>query len=43
MIELSCAERKCIPCTYPYCQRYVRENDKKKRVSSHIFETSGTV
>ncbi len=24
MIELSCTEKACNPCTYPNCQRYAR-------------------
>ena len=30
MIELSCDEKACSPCTYPNCQRYVRTAPKKK-------------
>jgi len=30
MVELSCDETQCMPCTYPNCQRFVRENPKKK-------------
>lgn len=30
MIELSCKDKKCSPCTYPNCQRFVRETPKKK-------------
>ncbi len=25
LIETSCNRARCIPCTYPYCQRFVRE------------------
>ncbi|MDH7509284.1 MAG: hypothetical protein QHH00_07815 [Methanomassiliicoccales archaeon] len=39
MIELSCAERKCNPCTYPNCQRFVREKGKGKVISSRVFES----
>jgi hypothetical protein len=24
-IGTACDRTRCIPCTYPYCQRYVRE------------------
>jgi hypothetical protein len=30
LIELSCKDEKCSPCTYPNCQRFVREAQKKK-------------
>jgi hypothetical protein len=30
LIELSCKDTKCSPCTYPNCQRYVRTAPKKK-------------
>jgi len=30
LIELSCKDRKCSPCTYPNCQRFARETLKKK-------------
>lgn len=30
LVELSCKELKCSPCTYPNCQRYVRTVPKKK-------------
>jgi hypothetical protein len=29
LIELSCKDHKCSPCTYPNCQRFVREMPKK--------------
>ena len=29
LIELSCKDHKCSPCTYPNCQRFVREKPKK--------------
>jgi hypothetical protein len=38
MLELSCADRKCNPCTYPNCQRFTRENGHKRIVFSRIFE-----
>jgi hypothetical protein len=31
LIELSCASQNCDPCTYPNCQRYVRELPKNKK------------
>jgi hypothetical protein len=30
MVELSCDENQCKPCTYPNCQRFVRLKTKKK-------------
>ncbi len=30
MIELSCKDRKCDPCTYPDCQRFVKLTQKPK-------------
>jgi len=30
LIELSCKDKKCSPCTYPNCQRFVRAVPKKK-------------
>jgi len=30
LIELSCKDEKCSPCTYPNCQRFAREALKKK-------------
>jgi len=29
LIELSCKDHKCSPCTYPNCQRFVKEMPKK--------------
>ncbi len=29
LIELSCKDHKCSPCTYPNCQRYVRTSVRK--------------
>ncbi|MBM4248434.1 MAG: hypothetical protein FJ149_03190 [Euryarchaeota archaeon] len=41
LIELSCASESCDPCTYPNCQRYVREQSKsKKPVIRRIRELS---
>jgi hypothetical protein len=31
LIELSCASQNCDPCTYPNCQRYVRELPKSRK------------
>jgi len=30
LIELSCKDKKCSPCTYPNCQRFAKEAGKKK-------------
>lgn len=30
LVELSCKDQKCSPCTYPNCQRYVRSSAPKK-------------
>ncbi len=30
LIELSCKDKKCSPCTYPNCQRFARAEPKKK-------------
>jgi len=30
LIELSCKDTKCSPCTYPNCQRFARIEQKKK-------------
>jgi hypothetical protein len=30
LVELSCKDQKCSPCTYPNCQRFVRTVSKKK-------------
>ena len=38
LIELSCKDQKCSPCTYPNCQRFVREMKPKKTP----FETKMT-
>lgn len=41
LIELSCASQNCDPCTYPNCQRYVREMPKsKKPIVRRIREVS---
>ena len=40
VVELACKEKKCNPCVYPYCQRYVREFAKKKRFTTPLFELS---
>jgi hypothetical protein len=33
MVELSCGETQCLPCTYPNCQRFVREQKKTKNAA----------
>jgi hypothetical protein len=33
MVELSCGETQCLPCTYPNCQRFVREHKKTKNAA----------
>ncbi|TET91065.1 MAG: hypothetical protein E3J35_03555 [Methanomassiliicoccales archaeon] len=38
LLELSCAERHCDPCTYPNCQRFTREMGKKERFTTRMFE-----
>jgi hypothetical protein len=41
LIELSCASQNCDPCTYPNCQRYVREMPRgKKPVVRRVRELS---
>ncbi len=42
MVELACKEKHCNPCTYPNCQRYVREFKKKDRYTTPLFEMSRT-
>lgn len=36
MIELSCDQTQCKPCTYPNCQRYVRLQTKNKKLAATI-------
>ncbi len=31
LIELSCKDKKCSPCTYPNCQRFAKEMGKGKK------------
>ena len=38
LLELACAEKKCDPCTYPDCQRFVREVSKRPPISTRMFE-----
>ena len=38
LLELACAEKKCDPCTYPDCQRFVREITKRSPISTRMFE-----
>jgi hypothetical protein len=40
VVELACKEKHCDPCTYPDCQRYVREFTKKERFTTPLFEMS---
>lgn len=40
LVELACKEKKCNPCTYPNCQRFVREAKKKARFTTPLFELS---
>jgi hypothetical protein len=39
LIELSCKDMKCSPCTYPNCQRFVRELPKKKPFETRMTKT----
>jgi len=36
MIELSCDQKACSPCTYPNCQRYARHLPKSKKLSESM-------
>lgn len=36
MIELSCDQMQCKPCTYPNCQRFVRQTMKSKKLAATI-------
>jgi hypothetical protein len=36
MIELSCDQMACSPCTYPNCQRYARLQPKSKKFAGTI-------
>jgi hypothetical protein len=36
MIELSCDQTQCRPCTYPNCQRYVRQQRMSKKVAATV-------
>ena len=36
MIELSCDEKACSPCTYPNCQRFTRLQPKSKKFAGTI-------
>ncbi|MGQ9587965.1 MAG: hypothetical protein ACUVT7_06255 [Thermoplasmata archaeon] len=38
LIELSCKDRKCSPCTYPNCQRFAREVQKKAPFKVKVTE-----
>lgn len=37
MIELSCNEKACSPCTYPNCQRYARGKKVAMPKSSKVM------
>jgi hypothetical protein len=41
-VELSCADKKCNPCTYPNCQRYKRELKGKKLFNVKTTELKKT-
>jgi hypothetical protein len=46
LIELSCKDTKCSPCTYPNCQRFARYEPKKKPFEtrmSKMFEVKKPV
>jgi hypothetical protein len=36
MIELSCDQKACSPCTYPNCQRYARHLPKNKKLFESV-------
>ncbi|HEX9909040.1 MAG TPA: hypothetical protein VGB78_11360 [Thermoplasmata archaeon] len=38
LIELSCKDKKCSPCTYPNCQRFARETLKKAPFKVKVTE-----
>jgi len=40
MVELSCGETQCLPCTYPNCQRFVREHPKTKKVALTVRDVT---
>lgn len=39
LIELSCKDLKCSPCTYPNCQRFVRTTSKKVPYETKMTKT----
>lgn len=39
LVELSCKDRKCSPCTYPNCQRFVRESAQRKKAPFKVKVT----
>src|SRR5512136_2721141 len=38
LVELSCKDEKCSPCTYPNCQRFARLASKKKTFKVKVTE-----
>lgn len=40
MVELSCGETQCLPCTYPNCQRFVREHKNIKNAALQVKTVS---
>jgi hypothetical protein len=39
LVELSCKDLKCSPCTYPNCQRFVRTLPKKVPFETRMTKT----
>jgi hypothetical protein len=39
LVELSCKDLKCSPCTYPNCQRFVRTTPKKVPFETRMTKT----
>jgi hypothetical protein len=39
LVELSCKDWKCSPCTYPNCQRFVRTTPKKVPFETRMTKT----
>lgn len=39
LVELSCKDWKCSPCTYPNCQRFVRTMPKKVPFETRMTKT----
>jgi len=38
MLELSCNGQQCSPCTYPNCQRFIREKKHIKGMKTKVME-----